>query len=109
MDFGDRSFTLDHLLRYARTAEQLGFDMLCANDHLVFPVPWLDGPTALSAVIGASGQMTLATTVTLVAVRGPVPVAKTMAAIDQLSAGRLMIAAGPGSSPADYDSVGVVF
>jgi alkanesulfonate monooxygenase SsuD/methylene tetrahydromethanopterin reductase-like flavin-dependent oxidoreductase (luciferase family) len=96
-------------LRYARTAEQLGFDMLCANDHLVFPVPWLDGPTALAAVIGASGQMTLATTVALVAVRGPVPVAKALAAIDRLSGGRLLVAAGPGSSPGDYHSVGVEF
>jgi len=109
MDFGDHSFTLGHLLRYARTAEQLGFDMLCANDDLVFAVPWLDGPTALAAVIEASGQMTLATTVALVAVRGPVPVAKALAAIDRLSGGRLLVAAGPGSSPGDYHSVGVDF
>ena len=109
MDFGGHPVTLDHLLRYARTAEQLGFDMLCANDHLVFAVPWLDGPTALAAVIEASGQMTLATTVALVAVRGPVPVAKALAAIDRLSGGRLLVAAGPGSSPADYHSVGVDF
>ena len=109
MDFGGHPVTLDHLLRYARTAEQLGFDMLCANDHLVFAVPWLDGPTALAAVIEASGQMTLATTVALVAVRGPVPVAKALAAIDRLSGGRLLVAAGPGSSPGDYRSVGVDF
>jgi alkanesulfonate monooxygenase SsuD/methylene tetrahydromethanopterin reductase-like flavin-dependent oxidoreductase (luciferase family) len=83
--------------------------MLCANDHLVFAVPWLDGPTALAAVIEASGQMTLATTVALVPVRGPVPVAKSLAAIDRLSGGRLLVAAGPGSSPADYRSVGVEF
>jgi alkanesulfonate monooxygenase SsuD/methylene tetrahydromethanopterin reductase-like flavin-dependent oxidoreductase (luciferase family) len=109
MDFGDHSFTLGHLLRYARTAEQLGFDMLCANDHLVFAVPWLDGPSALAAVIEASGQMTLATTVALVAVRGPVPVAKALAAIDRLSGGRLLVVAGPGSSPGDYHSVGIEF
>lgn len=109
MDFGGHSFTLGHLLRYARTAEHLGFDMLCANDHLVFAVPWLDGPTALAAVIEASGQMTLATTVALVAVRGPVPVAKALAAIDRLSGGRLLVAAALGSSPGDYDSVGMEF
>ena len=109
MDFGGHPVTLDHLLRYARTADQLGFDMLCANDHLVFAVPWLDGPTALAAVIEASGQMTLATTVALVAVRGPVPVAKALAAIDRLSGGRLLVAAGPGSSPGDYHSVGIDF
>jgi len=54
----------------------------CANDHLVFSVPWLDSPTALAAAVEASGQMTLATTVALVAVRGPVPAAKSLAAID---------------------------
>ena len=109
MDFGGHPFTLDHLLGYARSAEQLGFDMLCANDHLVFAVPWLDGPTALAAVIEASGQMTLATTVALVTVRGPGPVAKALAAIDRLSGGRLLVAAGPGSSSGDYHSVGVDF
>src|SRR5215471_9035551 len=109
MDFGGHPFTLDYLLRYARTAEQLGFDMLCANDHLVFAIPWLDGPTALAATIEASGQMTLATTVALVAVRGPVPVAKALATIDRLSGGRLLVAAGPGSSPGDYHSVGIDF
>jgi hypothetical protein len=33
------------------------------NDHLVFSRPWLDGPTALAAVLAHSGRMTLATTV----------------------------------------------
>src|SRR5262249_34106822 len=98
MDFGGHPCTLDHLLGYARTAQRAGFDMLCANDHLVFAVPWLDGLTALAAVIEASGQMTLATTVALVAVRGPVPVAKALAAIDRLSGGRVLVAAGAESA-----------
>src|SRR5215467_812195 len=109
MDFGGHPFTLDHLLGYARTAERLGFDTLCVNDHLVFAVPWLDGLTALATVIEASGQMTLATTVALVAVRGPVAVAKSLAAVDRLSGGRVLVAAGPGSSAADYQSVGLDF
>jgi alkanesulfonate monooxygenase SsuD/methylene tetrahydromethanopterin reductase-like flavin-dependent oxidoreductase (luciferase family) len=109
MDFGGHPFTLDHLLEYARTAARLDFDTLSVNDHLVFAVPWLDGLTALSTVIEASGQMTLATTVALVVVRGPVPVAKTLAAIDLLSGGRLLVAAGPGSSAADHQCVGLEF
>ena len=63
---------------------------------MVFSVPWLDGPTALAAVIGHSGTMTLATTVSLPVIRGPVPLAKTLAAIDRLSQGRLVVAVGPG-------------
>ena len=53
--------------------------------------------------------MTLATTVALPVVRGPVTVAKALAAIDRLSDGRLVVAVGPGSSPLDYFAIGVDF
>jgi alkanesulfonate monooxygenase SsuD/methylene tetrahydromethanopterin reductase-like flavin-dependent oxidoreductase (luciferase family) len=109
MDFGGNPYTLEHLLGYARAAHRLGFSTLCANDHLIFDVPWLDGPTALSAVMGVSGNMTLATTVVLAAVRGPVALAKALGAIDRLSGGRGLVAIGPGSSPADYTAVGLAF
>jgi alkanesulfonate monooxygenase SsuD/methylene tetrahydromethanopterin reductase-like flavin-dependent oxidoreductase (luciferase family) len=109
MDFGGHPYTLDHLTDYARRAADLGFTTLAANDHLVFDVPWLDGPTALAIVAGSSGSMTLATTVALPVVRGPVPLAKAMAAIDRLSGGRLVVGVGPGSSRLDHDAVGLDF
>ncbi len=109
MDFGDHPYTLDHLLDYTKTAARLGFTTLCANDHLVFSVPWLDGPTALAVAMQDSGTMTLATTVALAVVRGPVPVAKTLGAIDRLSGGRALVVVGPGSSQQDYQSVGIDF
>jgi alkanesulfonate monooxygenase SsuD/methylene tetrahydromethanopterin reductase-like flavin-dependent oxidoreductase (luciferase family) len=109
MDFGAHPYTLEHLVSYTRAAAQLGFRTLAANDHLVFAVPWLDGPTALAAVMSHSGDMTLATTVSLPVVRGPVPLAKTLAAIDRLSGGRLVVAVGPGSSQRDYEAVGIDF
>src|ERR1700704_2066132 len=109
MDFGGHPFTLEHLVAYTRTAAQLGFRAVSVNDHLVFAVPWLDGPTALAAVMEHSGEMTLAATVALAVVRGPVAVAKTFGAIDRLSGGRLVVAVGPGSSPADYAAVGLDF
>jgi alkanesulfonate monooxygenase SsuD/methylene tetrahydromethanopterin reductase-like flavin-dependent oxidoreductase (luciferase family) len=109
MDFGGHPYTLDHLVAYTKAAAQLGFDALSVNDHVVFSVPWLDGPVALAAVMEHSGRMTLATTVTLSVVRGPVAVAKTMAAIDRLSGGRLVVAVGPGSSADDYAAVGLDF
>jgi alkanesulfonate monooxygenase SsuD/methylene tetrahydromethanopterin reductase-like flavin-dependent oxidoreductase (luciferase family) len=109
MDFGAHPYTLEHLVTYARTASELGFRALAANDHLVFSTSWLDGPTALAAVIGSSGDLALATTVALPVVRGPVPMAKTLAAIDRLSGGRLVVAVGPGSTQQDYDVVGIDF
>jgi alkanesulfonate monooxygenase SsuD/methylene tetrahydromethanopterin reductase-like flavin-dependent oxidoreductase (luciferase family) len=109
MDFGGHPYTLEHLVAYARTARDLGFDAVSANDHLVFSVPWLDGPTALAAVVEHTGTMTLATTVALPVVRGPVPLAKALAAIDRLSGGRLVAGVGPGSSPDDYAAAGIAF
>ena len=53
--------------------------------------------------------MTLATTVSLAVLRGPVPLAKTLAALDVLSDGGLIAALGPGSSKRDYDALGVSF
>src|SRR3984885_8948419 len=95
MDFGGNPYTLEHLVVYTQTAARLGFSALSSNDHMVFSVPWLDGPTALAAVIGHSGEMTLATPVALPVIRGPVPLAKTLAAIDRLSRGRPVVAVGP--------------
>ena len=48
MDFGGNPLTLDHLITYAETGQELGFSALAANDHLVYSKPWLDGPTALA-------------------------------------------------------------
>jgi alkanesulfonate monooxygenase SsuD/methylene tetrahydromethanopterin reductase-like flavin-dependent oxidoreductase (luciferase family) len=74
---------LEHLISYAETADRLGFTALAVNDHMVFSVPWLDGPTALAAMLSHSGSMTLATTVALPVVRGPVQLAKALGAVDR--------------------------
>ncbi|HEX3290586.1 MAG TPA: LLM class flavin-dependent oxidoreductase [Gaiella sp.] len=101
--------SLDDLLAFTKAANDLGYTHVCANDHLVFSRPWLDGPTALAAVVAHSGQMTLATTVAVPVLRGPAATAKILAAIDVLSGGRLVVGLGPGSSARDYELVGVRF
>jgi len=109
MEFGDEGQSLARLTRAAEAARDCGFAALSANDHFLFQTPWLDGPTALAAVIDRSGAMELATTVSLVALRGPVPLAKTLAALDLLSEGRVVAGLGPGSSESDYDAIGVPY
>src|SRR5215208_2416243 len=104
-----RPWSLRRLLEYAELAEDLGFGALSANDHLLFPRPWLDGPTALAAVLAVAERIALATTVSLPIVRGPVALAKSLAAIDRLSGGRLIPCVGPGSSARDYAAVGIPF
>jgi alkanesulfonate monooxygenase SsuD/methylene tetrahydromethanopterin reductase-like flavin-dependent oxidoreductase (luciferase family) len=109
MEFGDEGQSLLRLTRAVDAARDCAFAAVSANDHFLFQTPWLDGPTALAAVIDRSGAMELATTVSLVALRGPVPLAKTLAALDLLSGGRVIAGVGPGSSERDYDAVGVPF
>ena len=109
MQFGDEALSLRRLEQAVDAARECGLAAVSANDHFVFSTPWLDGPTALASVIGRTGDMTLATTVSLAVLRGPVPLAKTLAALDVLSEGRLIAALGPGSSKRDYDAVGISF
>ena len=109
ISFRGEQRSLDDLIAFTEAARDLGYTHLCANDHLVFSRPWLDGPTALAAVLPGSGQMTLMTTVTVPVLRGPAATAKILAAIDVLSGGRLVVGVGPGSSARDYALVGVPF
>ncbi len=109
MEFGGEGQSLGRLYATVDAARRSGFVAVSANDHFVFSTPWLDGLTALAAVIDRSGEMTLATTISLASLRGPVPLAKALAALDVLSGGRLVAGVGPGSSERDYDAVGVPF
>jgi alkanesulfonate monooxygenase SsuD/methylene tetrahydromethanopterin reductase-like flavin-dependent oxidoreductase (luciferase family) len=109
MEFGGEGLSRARLMRAVDAARDAGFVAVSANDHFLFQTPWLDGPTALAAVIDRSGAMELATTVSLVSLRGPVPLAKTLSALDLLSDGRLVAGVGRGSSERDYEAVGVPF
>jgi alkanesulfonate monooxygenase SsuD/methylene tetrahydromethanopterin reductase-like flavin-dependent oxidoreductase (luciferase family) len=108
-DLGEGTPTLEEMRAYVRTAREAGYAAISANDHLVWKRPWLDGPTALTAVASEAGAMTLATSIALPVVRHPVVVAKTLSSLGCLTGGRVIAGLGPGSSRADYDAVGVPF
>jgi alkanesulfonate monooxygenase SsuD/methylene tetrahydromethanopterin reductase-like flavin-dependent oxidoreductase (luciferase family) len=80
-----------------------------ANDHFLFATPWLDCFAALATVVDRTGDMAVATTISLPVLRGPVATAKALAALDVLTDGRVVAGLGPGSSKADYDAVGIPF
>jgi len=109
MEFGNEGLSRARLENSVDAARECGFAAVSANDHFIFSTPWLDGPTALAAIAERSGEMALATTLSLAVLRGPVPLAKTLATLDILSDGRLIAGLGPGSSKRDYDSVAVPF
>jgi alkanesulfonate monooxygenase SsuD/methylene tetrahydromethanopterin reductase-like flavin-dependent oxidoreductase (luciferase family) len=93
------------IAEYAEAAEALGFTTICANDHLVFSVPWLDGLIALGVAAGRTSRIRLMTTAALLGVRGAGPLGSALAALQHLSGGRLTAAVTPGSTRADYEVV----
>ncbi len=109
IDFDGSGYAPDGLSSFTDAAREAGFSAIASNDHFVFQKPWLDGIVALSSVVERSGDMMLATTVSLPTVRGPVSLAKAAAALDILSGGRLVLGVGPGSSARDYEAVGISF
>jgi alkanesulfonate monooxygenase SsuD/methylene tetrahydromethanopterin reductase-like flavin-dependent oxidoreductase (luciferase family) len=109
IDLDGTGWRPDALASYAAAARRFGYAAVTANDHLVFPRPWMDAVVALAGVVEASGDLHLATTIALPVVRGPAALAKAAAALDIVSGRRLVLGVGAGSSPRDYDAVGVPF
>lgn len=97
--------SLERLLTFVETAEELGYSALGIPDHLVYPM--IDPLTAAAAVLPKIQRMELVTSVVLAVVRGPVATAKALTALDILSGGRVTAGIGPGSSPVDYLAVGI--
>jgi alkanesulfonate monooxygenase SsuD/methylene tetrahydromethanopterin reductase-like flavin-dependent oxidoreductase (luciferase family) len=109
IDFDGDGWQPDEMNSYVDAARDSGFDAISANDHLVFQRPWLDGLVALASIIHRTGDMMLATTISLPVVRNPLALAKQAAAIDILSGGRLVLGVGSGSSNRDHALVGLNF
>jgi alkanesulfonate monooxygenase SsuD/methylene tetrahydromethanopterin reductase-like flavin-dependent oxidoreductase (luciferase family) len=109
VQFGNERPSLRQLQQAVDTARDCGFGAVSANDHFFFSKPWLDGPTALASVLERTGDMTVATTIALAVLRGPVPLAKGLEALDALSGGRLIAGVGPGSSERDYEAVDIPY
>ena len=85
----------------AQHAEQYGFDVLWAPDHL-FHFQWpgepmLDAWVTLAAWAAVTTRIRIGTLVTNLSWRSPVLVARAVAAIDQVSGGRFELGVGAGA------------
>jgi len=99
----------EQIISFARKAEELGYDSLSVNDHIVFRTDWLDAISSLSAIAAVTNKIKIGTSILNVLVRNPVICAKALSSIDIISEGRLFAGLGPGSSKGDYDACGVPF
>jgi probable F420-dependent oxidoreductase len=99
----------------ARAAEEVGFDSLWVGDHLLYRGdgrpergPW-DAWTLLAGLAGVTERMMMGPLVACTAFRSPGVLARTAAAVDELSNGRLVLALGAGWNEAEFRAFGIPF
>jgi probable F420-dependent oxidoreductase len=117
------------VLELARAAEVAGLDSVWVADHIVLPLQpgsrypysrdgstsfkpedgFLDALTTLAVVAGATERIRLGTSVLVLPMRDPLPVAKAVATLDVLSGGRLVLALGTGWLREEFEALGVPF
>ena len=87
----------DRILALARQGEAGGLDSVWVGDSLTAK-PRLEPLATLAAVAAVTERVRLGTAVLLPALRHPVLLAQTLATVDLISRGRLLIAAGVGGA-----------
>jgi alkanesulfonate monooxygenase SsuD/methylene tetrahydromethanopterin reductase-like flavin-dependent oxidoreductase (luciferase family) len=98
---------LPHIADYSRRIEAAGFPGIWVGDSLGRGAPTLDPLIALTAVAGATERVELGIAVLQVSLRNPVELAHRVQSVYALSAGRLRLGVGSGSTKADFDLLGL--
>ena len=114
-NYGESS-SPEALRTVALEAERAGCDSLWTTDHILMPkssgTPYeriFDSITTLAYLTGITKRVKLGISSLIIAMRNPVVVAKQLAAIDYLSAGRLMLAIGVGWNEKEFAHLGSDF
>lgn len=102
----------DDVRRFARSAEQLGFDSLWITDHIVtahrfYRVSWLDALMTLSHVAAVTEQIKLGTSILILPTRQPAILAKEIATLHYLSGNRYIYGIGTGWYGPEFEACGV--
>jgi probable F420-dependent oxidoreductase len=109
--------TTEGIIKTAMKAEELGFDAVFVNDHIIVDESprsddWAntyDPFIALSFIAAHTTQIPLGTSVLIMPYRNPIATAKMMATLDQMSGGRVIAGIGVGWNEAEYNALGVPF
>lgn len=103
--------TARDLVEIIETAAGSGFTHVWVTDHIIWFNPWMDCLILLGAVAerAAALDMDLATGVIGLPLRNPVALAQSLATIDVISEGHLIIGVGEGSTESDYTALGIPF
>jgi probable F420-dependent oxidoreductase len=91
-----------------RRVEALGFDSIWSGDHIIMHNPIMDAMTVLATYAAITERLRIGTAVYLLPLRHPVAIAKQVAALDLLSAGRFIFGVGVGGEiQREFAAVGV--
>ncbi len=101
----------------ALQAEALGFDDVWVSEHIVVPrgasyppsPSFYDPVLTLTWAAAATRRVRLGTSVLVLPMRHPLPLAKELATLQNLSEGRLILGAGVGWMEAEFAALGVPF
>ena len=110
-------FTRRAVNEVARAAEAAGFDALAFTEHPMPSDRWLqagghdalDPFIALTWAAAATERLRLLTNITVVPYRNPFLLAKTVATLDSLSGGRVILGAAAGYLKSEFRALGVDF
>jgi probable F420-dependent oxidoreductase len=102
------------LIELASAADRLGFYGITASDHVMVPAASgihndLDPFVMLSAYARETVRIRLIFSLLVMPYRHPIPVAKALATLDQLSTGRLIVGVGTGYLEGEFAALGVPF
>ena len=104
---------LDEILAYAARAEALGFHSAWAWDHILLgskrAFPFLESLSTLAAVAMRTTRVRVGTGALVLPLRNPVVLAKTLATLDHLSRGRLVLGLAAGWYEREFEACGVPF
>jgi probable F420-dependent oxidoreductase len=115
----DKDPVLQYVVDVARECERLGFDSVWVSDHIVFarskyggsraPIGSLEPLETLAVLANATSRIRLGTMVLCNEFRHPVQLARSAAAIDLASHGRLELGLGAGWYEEEFEGAGIEF
>ncbi len=109
---GEETPSLDQMAEYLVQAEKGGFSHAFVIDHLLTTPPayactWLDALTILTALAARTKKIRLGPLVLVLPLRHPVSLAKTIATMDFLSNGRIILGSGVGWGVEEFRALNV--
>jgi alkanesulfonate monooxygenase SsuD/methylene tetrahydromethanopterin reductase-like flavin-dependent oxidoreductase (luciferase family) len=95
--------TIDELVAFVELVDRCAYDSLWVGDHISYPLPIFDPMMQLAQAAVVSRRLILGTSVLLLPLRHPTPVAKQVITLDHLTEGRLILGVGVGGEfPKEY-------